>query len=182
MVNIWRLVSTIGCLVLATACMIAMPWACGDGGWGSGLPDTLIGDLPDGGGVAQDAGSIVDATEPGDAGVVYECGKGPGNSIGVGKSCTKSTGECATFDAGLSCDIDLDPQGVGICILIGCMRTQECGGSGAKCCAPPQSGGIKICLPPECLPPECGGPVPDGGVDGGGDAGAAADAGGQSDV
>jgi hypothetical protein len=145
------------------------PGACGSGGWGSGYPDTLLGDLPDGG--ARDEGGVEDASGPGDTGIVYECGKGPGNKKGIGAPCTKSGNECK---ADLNCDIDLDPQGVGVCIKLMCTSDTECG-SGATCCKPDQGGGIKICLINECLLPECGGPVPDGGTadasDAGGDGG-----------
>ncbi|MBI5528555.1 MAG: hypothetical protein HY897_19665 [Deltaproteobacteria bacterium] len=148
--------------------------ACEDGGWGEPLPDTLLGDLPDGetvagdvaGGVeagGPDGGGTADGSQAGDSGVVYACGEGPGNEKGVGKPCTKGGGEC-TGD--LSCDVDLDAKGVGVCVLLMCSSDKDCG-SGATCCTPSGSP-IKVCIINECLPPECGGVVPDGGVDGGG--------------
>jgi hypothetical protein len=150
--------------------------SCVDGGWGTPLGNTVIGDLPDRGWADAGAGGGDDGPDE-DAGIVYECGKGPGNKKGIGAPCTKGGNECKTD---LNCDIDMDPQGVGICIKVMCVSDNECG-SGATCCMVAQGGGVKVCIINECLPPECGGAPADGGSgDAGTKDGGAADSGSDS--
>ncbi|GAB4290645.1 MAG: hypothetical protein Kow0090_03780 [Myxococcota bacterium] len=81
-----------------------------------------------------------------------KCGEGDGNELGVGKACAKGGGDCPS---GLSCDLDLDPRGVGMCIKLFCQNDDACG-SQASCCKPKDSP-ILICMPNACLPVECGG-------------------------
>lgn len=149
---------------------------CGDGGWGSDPPDTTLGHRPDAGGhadlVASDAGTEASAdtsadlapdpgvadpgpSDPGgapDGDVTSTCGQGPGNELGIGQPCTKSGHECPSA---LDCDVDLDPQGVGVCIKLMCKAEADCG-TNAGCCqttdAPPN---FKVCIHDDCLPPEC---------------------------
>ncbi|MBM4371956.1 MAG: hypothetical protein FJ098_09895 [Deltaproteobacteria bacterium] len=146
------------CLLLAAGLT-----ACVDGGWGEGLGDVTIGQVPTDGGAGDalpaDTGGtdslpdqgLVDAPRI-DPDAVYACGEGPGNEVGVGKPCTQGGGECP---GELSCDIDLDPQGIGACILLLCPDDATCG-SGASCCTPTGSP-MPVCIIDECLPPECGG-------------------------
>ncbi|HLK40959.1 MAG TPA: hypothetical protein VKU41_29615 [Polyangiaceae bacterium] len=74
------------------------------------------------------------------------------NAVGVGATCTAGGGECAS---GLSCTADLGTsKGPGFCLKVGCASSSECGDN-ATCCAPPQGGGIKACLPASCVPAGC---------------------------
>ena len=74
------------------------------------------------------------------------------NSLGVGATCTAGGGECGS---GLSCSADLGAgKGSGFCLKVGCASSSECGDN-ATCCAPPQGGGIKACLPQSCVPAGC---------------------------
>jgi hypothetical protein len=171
MAAVLRFVTLKACVALSGFLIILCATACEDGGWGDLLPDTIIGDLPDAGagdaGAAPSDAASTDAPgtedaggfDAGDTGVVHACGEGPGNEKGVGKPCTKGGGECGDD---LSCDIDLDPKGAGVCVLLMCASDKDCG-SGAACCTPSGSP-IKVCIIAECLPPECGGVVPDGGT------------------
>ncbi len=83
-----------------------------------------------------------------------KCDAITGNDKGVGKACTKKGGECGT----LQCTADLDPSntdGKGMCIVLGCAATSECG-TAASCCSPKEAGGIiKTCLPDVCRPDDC---------------------------
>ena len=147
--NVSRFVKTIGFFWFFAAGMIAVSWACG----GSAVVDN--GDAGGGGGndaAAEDA-SAADAG--GDAGQAADggsetCTPDQGNDKGIGKKCTAGGGECA---ADLACDIDLDPQGVGMCIKLNCTGDTECG-SGATCCKPSQSP-INICIIDSCKPADC---------------------------
>jgi len=83
------------------------------------------------------------------------CGTDEANDIGIGATCSAEGGECAED---LACTHDLlGPVGPGICISMNaCESSEDCGGGGAICCAPPQTGGtINICLPPSCQSPAC---------------------------
>jgi len=74
------------------------------------------------------------------------------NAMGVGAGCTAGGNECPS---GLQCSADLSSSsGPGFCLKIGCTTASECG-AGATCCAPPQGGGIKVCLPTACAPASC---------------------------
>jgi hypothetical protein len=143
---------------------------CNDGGWNQDFPDTVIGKLPDSGGGdpageatdtgADDPGANTDGGEidaaPGD--VVWACGEGPGNELGVGRHCTVGGGECGES---LLCDKDMDAKGAGACILVGCSGDADCG-TGATCCHPKEAPeGLMICIIDPCLPPECKAPPPD---------------------
>ena len=146
------------------ALMTAAVWSgCMDGGWGERTPDPTLGPAPDDDAIAESAagdGDSETAGETGDAGETAEninCGEGAGNEIGVGAPCTQGGGECADE---LNCDIDLDPQGVGVCIKLMCAEDSECG-AGATCCAVTGSP-FDVCIANECLPPECGGAPADG--------------------
>jgi hypothetical protein len=89
----------------------------------------------------------------GDAGTDAGACMATANSVGIGAACTAGGKECA---AGLSCSSDLSASSgpMGFCMKVGCASASECGG-GATCCAPPQAGGIKLCLPDTCLPAGC---------------------------
>lgn len=118
--------------------------ACGDGGWGNGEPDTSL--VP-----ARDVPVAVDtAADTATGDVVTVCYQGPGNELGIGKHCTKGGGECPQP---LKCDIDLDPQGAGVCIKLLCKAEADCG-THAGCCKPTGSP-INVCIYDDCLPPEC---------------------------
>jgi hypothetical protein len=100
------------------------------------------------------AGGCIEAPPAGDAGA----GDGgtcmaAANAMGVGASCTAGGGQCPS---GLQCSTDLSASSnpAGFCLKLGCATSTDCG-SGATCCAPPQSGGIKLCLPNACLPSSC---------------------------
>ena len=119
--------------------------ACGDGGWGDGPPDTLLLPLPDAGAAVDATADVATADVP--PGV---CGQGPGNELGVGKPCTKGGKQCPQ---GLSCDADLDAQGVGVCIKLLCKAEADCGDH-AGCCKPTGSP-MSVCIHDDCLPTEC---------------------------
>jgi hypothetical protein len=68
----------------------------------------------------------------------------------VGKACTKGGKQCPP---GLSCDADLDAQGVGVCIKLPCKAEADCG-TLAGCCKPTGSP-MSVCIHDDCLPPEC---------------------------
>lgn len=125
---------------------IALAPACGDGGWGS-EPDTRLEPRRD---VPAAVDTAVDTTVDDD--VAGVCGQGPGNELGVGKPCTKGGKQCPQ---GLSCDADLDAQGVGVCIKLPCKPdvADDCG-SNAGCCKPTGSP-LNVCIHDDCLPPEC---------------------------
>ncbi|MEZ4371996.1 MAG: hypothetical protein R3B07_14275 [Polyangiaceae bacterium] len=110
---------------------------------------SLDGCLTFGGGGDLDGGVPPDP----DAGI---CGEQQENSTGIGRTCSKGGGECASGQV-CSSDQGQTPDGSpGFCLKIGCSATADCGGGGATCCAPAEGGGvIKICVPEACRPADC---------------------------
>lgn len=76
-----------------------------------------------------------------------------GNCKGIGTPCTKGSGKCPS---GLSCDLDLDPKGSGVCIsYLKCSPGKGDCGTGANCCQTATTQNIPVCLPNPCIPADC---------------------------
>lgn len=111
--------------------------ACDVGGGGSSL-------LPDGG-AAPPPGNI-DCVPPGTK----------GNSLDVGKYCTKGGHECNLFAFAKFCTLDFKDNVPGFCTT-SCSADADCG-DGAQCAASTDGSGQKGCTPIACLgPPKTGG-------------------------
>jgi hypothetical protein len=80
-----------------------------------------------------------------------ECASVVPNELGVGKPCTAGGNQCS---APLQCSADVQPtpDGVGMCISLGCTSKAECGGGSASCCS---FGLANVCIPEACRPLTC---------------------------
>lgn len=76
-----------------------------------------------------------------------------GNEFHVGAFCSPGGNECSAYldtpGAAKICAADVDPEGSGICIKIGCTDHQACGARG--CCTGREGPGPKACIPIECV-------------------------------
>lgn len=107
--------------VLATLLVLA---ACGDSGSGTGGSGGVApsgGSPPEGGSSEGGGPPAASCIQPGE----------PGNSIGVGESCTPLGGECADNTDAQLCLADVG-QDQWMCSRIGCTETTDCG-EGAGC-------------------------------------------------
>ncbi|GAB4292504.1 MAG: hypothetical protein Kow0090_06450 [Myxococcota bacterium] len=144
-------------IAIFLACMSLAFIACGDGGWSKKSKNTCLRPelcaADEDSSADRNGGDEEREEEHGEGDwEEYECGEGTWNRYGIGEPCTKGGGECKR---GLSCDMDLDEAGIGICVKLFCKSNDECGDF-AICCKPEESP-INVCINDECLPPECGG-------------------------
>jgi hypothetical protein len=151
-----------------------------DTGTGTGTRDA--GGAPDTGTNGQDTGAIgqdtgtgtgtdaapnADATPNADAAPGPDTGPHPspgvcipdptqtGNSINVGAYCTAGGHQCAQYNMGLSCAIDVDPMGQNFCIKIGfCQQASDC--AEEACCTGRAGNPIHACIPKQCVAPDAG--------------------------
>ena len=81
------------------------------------------------------------------------CPTTAGNCKGIGAPCTKGGNQCPSPTV---CDIDLDPNGAGICItILACTPGNHDCGNGASCCNTPMTSNTAVCLPNVCIPSDC---------------------------
>jgi hypothetical protein len=76
-----------------------------------------------------------------------------GNEFHVGAFCEPGGNQCSAFletaGAAKICAADVDPEGSGICIKIGCLDHAACGTR--ACCTGREGAGPKACVPLECV-------------------------------
>ena len=81
------------------------------------------------------------------------CPTTSGNCKGIGTPCTKGGNECPSPTV---CDLDLDPNGAGVCItILACTPGNHDCGAGASCCNTPMTSNTAVCLPNQCIPSDC---------------------------
>jgi hypothetical protein len=128
--------------------------ACGGGGNSCSVCSTgqacqagLCGNNTDGG------------CTPSPAGTCFPTSCSIGNALNIGAYCAAGGGQCAAYDSGVSCALDLDPQNGGpFCILVGCHQNSDC--AEQACCTGDSSGPpIYACVPKGCLV-DAGDPCP----------------------
>jgi hypothetical protein len=125
----------------------------------------LVGCAPAGNVAPGDGGarasSVPSSTGSGSCGAAGQ----PGNSLGVGKSCTKGGNECKNNSSATICTVDVEPTAPAFCTTP-CSTDADCG-AGASC--------LSASLGKGCAPTACSSLGLGGASDGG--ASAAADAG-----
>lgn len=129
----------------------------GDGGGASAAPSSSSGSQNQSPNTTSDSGtsSTSDSgTKTSGDGSASTCPPPSGNAQGIGATCTKGGKECDKYS--LSCDIDLDPKGKGICIsFLKCTPGHGDCGTGATCCQTADTQFVAVCLPNACLVDGC---------------------------